>query len=124
MDWDTTTIVLMIAVGGAIGAVLRYCVGQIVDSTSFPWSTFVVNIVGSFLIALIFFSIGEIMPQIARYFLFIGVFGAFTTMSTFTLETATMFFDGRITDALLNFFLNACICVLGAFAGRSVGLLF
>ena len=48
--------IALVALGGAIGAVLRFTVGQFVDSSQFPWATFIVNITGSFLLALITFS--------------------------------------------------------------------
>lgn len=123
MDWEPITVILMVAAGGAVGAMLRYGAGQIIDSESFPWSTFAVNFIGCFLIALIFFALGHQMPDAIRYFLFIGIFGAFTTMSTFTLETVTMFTDGRVLGALANVFLNSGVCLFAAFAGRYVALL-
>ncbi|MCB5280153.1 MAG: CrcB family protein [Candidatus Cloacimonetes bacterium] len=124
MDWDTAVIIILVAAGGAIGAVLRYSVGHLVDSSTFPWSTFVVNFIGCTLIALIFFAYGHAMPELVRYFLFIGIFGAFTTMSTFTLETVTLFSDGQLSTAFLNWFMNAGVCLFGAFAGRYIALLF
>lgn len=113
----------LVAVGGAIGAVLRFGTGQIIDSSQFPWATFTVNIVGSFLLALLTFGWPGI-PTGVRLLLFTGLFGAFTTMSTFSVETVTMLADNRYADALVNFLLNPCLCVAGAFAGRFVALLF
>lgn len=123
MNWDMALMILIVAAGGAIGAVLRYLVGHFVDSSSFPYATFIVNIVGCFLISLIFFSYQQEVPENIRLFLFIGIFGAFTTMSTFTLETVTLFFDGEMVKAGLNFVLNAGVCVLGAVGGRYLALL-
>lgn len=123
MDVGMAEAVLLVAAGGAIGAVLRFGMGQAVNSNQFPWSTFAVNILGAFLVAFIFFSFSSGMPDAVRLFLFVGLFGAFTTMSTFTLETTTLLFDGRVWDAGLNFVLNAGVTVLGAIGGRYLALL-
>ncbi len=114
--------VLLVAAGGAAGAVLRFLVGHYVDSDQFPWATFAVNIIGSFLLALIAFGYPGISREM-RLLVFTGLFGAFTTMSTFTLETVTMFCDGRVGSAVLNFVANAGLCIAGAAAGRYAGLL-
>ena len=114
--------VLLVAAGGAIGTVLRFSVGQVVDSSQFPWATFTVNIIGSCLLALLMFGWNGIDPAV-KILLFTGLFGAFTTMSTFTVDTVTMFSDGRMGEAALNFILNPCLCVAGAFIGRYLALL-
>ena len=113
--------VLLVAAGGAIGATLRFLIGHYVDSSQFPWATLAVNLIGAFLLALITFWYTGI-PQELKLLLFTGLFGAFTTMSTFTLETVTLFYDGRFGSALLNFCANAGLCMLGAVAGRYAGL--
>jgi crcB protein len=113
--------IILVAVGGAIGAALRFLVGHYVDSEQFPWATFTVNLIGAFMLALITFWYTGI-PQEMKLLLFTGLFGAFTTMSTFTLETVSLFFDGRVGSAALNFCLNAGLCICGAVAGRYVGI--
>lgn len=112
----------LVAIGGAAGAVLRFGMGQAIDSSQFPWATFAVNIIGSFCLALLMFGWPDISPE-WRVLLFTGLFGAFTTMSTFTVDTVTMLYDGRTGEALLNFVLNPCVCIFGAFAGRYMALL-
>lgn len=123
MNWDTATVILFVAAGGAIGAVLRYAAGHFIDSSHFPWSTFAVNMIGCALLTLIFFSAGDRMSGTFQYFLFTGIFGAFTTMSAFTLETVNLFYDGRMSAALGNILLNGGGCLAGAFAGRYLALL-
>ena len=123
MDWGPVTIIAAVALGGAIGAVLRYAVGHTVDNTSFPWGTFLFNIIGCTLLAFMTFSLSGMMSDTMRFFIFTGIFGAFTTMSTFTVETVTLFFDGAMGKALGNVCLNAGTCLLGAFAGRYLALL-
>ena len=117
----TPTEILLVALGGAIGAVLRFSVGQFIDSSQFPWATFTVNIIGSFMMAFIMFAYTGMSLE-TRLFLFTGLIGAFTTMSTFTLDTGGLFFDGRVWQAGLNVILNAGLCVVGAAIGRYAGI--
>lgn len=83
------------------------------------------NIVGSFVIGFLFFISlqqgGSIGPD-ARAFLYVGLLGGFTTMSTFTLETVAMMGDGEWAAVAANIFLNVALCLGGTVAGRAVGL--
>ena len=119
----TPTEILLVALGGAIGAVLRFSIGQFVDSSQFPWATFTVNIIGSFMMAFIMFAYTGMSLE-TRLFLFTGLIGAFTTMSTFSLETTQMLFDGKTLQAGINIFLNAGLCILGAILGKYASVLF
>lgn len=123
MNGSALIIIAYVAAGGAIGAVLRYAAGVAIDSTQFPWSTLFVNLIGSALLAFIFFAAGGKMSDNAQFFLFTGIFGAFTTMSTFTLETVNLFYDGRILSAASNILMNGGGCIIGAFLGRFLGML-
>ena len=118
---DLSQGIVFVAVGGAVGAVLRYTIGYYVDSSQFPWATFAVNIIGSFLLAFLTFWYTGISAE-TKLFLFTGLFGAFTTMSTFSLETVSLFFDGRVGTAAMNFVCNTGLCVVGAAAGRYIAL--
>ncbi|MCO6416821.1 CrcB family protein [Siccirubricoccus sp. KC 17139] len=77
----------LVALGGAIGSVLRYVVsvqGVLRFGTHFPWGTLAVNVIGSALIG----ALGALpLPQEARLFLITGCLGGFTTFSAFSLET-------------------------------------
>ncbi|WP_019177061.1 fluoride efflux transporter CrcB [Methanomassiliicoccus luminyensis] len=118
-------LILLVATGGAIGSVLRYLVQGYLTRGDFPWGTFAVNIIGSFLISLIFFYLSQgtgLTPEF-RAFMFIGIFGGFTTMSSFSLDTVALFIEGQWLWALGNIILNGGLCVIGAFLGRAVGLL-
>lgn len=125
MDAEELKLVLLVAVGGAIGSVLRYLVQGYVTKGDFPWGTFAVNLTGSFLIALLFFywtQGQDVSPQF-RAFLFIGIFGGFTTLSSFSLETVNLMQGGQWLWAVTNITLNGGLCVIGAFIGRTAGLL-
>jgi CrcB protein len=78
------------ALGAALGSAARYQIGEQIDSTYFPWATFLVNVVGSFLIG---FLIG--LPFITnsdqrRVFLVTGVLGGFTTFSAVAVEALNL----------------------------------
>ena len=79
-------VVLAIALGGAIGASARYGTDQLISTPyAFPWSTFVVNIVGCFFIGLASQELGD-APDWVRNGVIVGMIGGFTTFSTFAFQ--------------------------------------
>ena len=99
---------LIVGIGGFIGAILRFSVHTAVPADRFPWGTLAVNIIGSFILGYIFFAYafnGQLSSE-WRAFLAIGVLGAFTTMSTFSMETITLFQDNETAKAMGNILLN------------------
>ena len=113
---------LAVAAGGAVGAVLRFSVYRTVDA-SFPWATFIVNIVGCVLASFLMFRYGIDMQSTLKSFVFVGMFGAFTTMSTFSIDTVNLLVDGSYGLAVGNIVLNSVVCVIGAVCGRYLALL-
>jgi len=120
----------MVGIGGFVGAIARFWLGGVISNrmgARFPYGTFVINISGSFLIGLIVTLLAEKTHWSAnlRYLIPIGFIGAYTTFSTFELETFQSLRDGEITVALLNVFLSVLIGFiavwLGVIAGRSLG---
>ncbi len=120
--------VLAVAIGGGIGATLRYLVsywfGIAGITSNFPWSTFVVNAVGCFAIG--FMSVvfdGPMGKNLGtwRVFAITGMTGGFTTLSTFGLETINLFERGAFGYAAINFVANIGICFVGILIGRAVG---
>jgi CrcB protein len=114
-------IIFSVAIGGAIGAILRFLLSRFIGSTFstvFPLGTFVVNISGSFLIGFFYSIFDKIIatPEI-RAFLLIGIIGAFTTFSTFVLETFNLFKDGEILQGFLNIFLSQVGGLISLFLG-------
>jgi len=120
---------IVIAAGGAAGAVMRYWVSSGVYQwlgRGFPWGTLMVNAIGSLLIGLLFVLLTERMvlgPQ-WKAFLLVGFLGAFTTFSTFSLETLNLLESGEVGRALLNMAGSVVICVglawVGVTAGRAI----
>jgi CrcB protein len=118
--------ILLAAVGGAIGSVLRYLVG--VFSTrwfgpSFPWGTLTVNVVGAFVIGLMVEMIARrfnASPEL-RVFIVTGIIGGFTTWSSFTLDTMVLFERGATTAAFAYVVGSLVVSFAAIFAGLALG---
>jgi crcB protein len=113
---------LVIAVGGSIGAILRYLTG--VYSAKFfgtwlPYGTLIVNVVGSFILSffMILFLEKLSLDPLWRLFVAVGFCGSYTTLSSITYETLSIVMDGDYLRALLNVALNFGLSFLSAFAG-------
>jgi fluoride exporter len=96
--------ILLVAAGGALGAVARYLVGQAFAQrfgTHWPWGTLFINLSGCLLISLLLgASSGRLSDSAFRYLLPIGFVGAYTTFSTYEYETLRLFELGRAGSAL------------------------
>jgi CrcB protein len=94
-----------IALGGALGAPARYGIAQLVHvaKDSFPWATFLTNITGSFVLGLILVLVLERFPptRYLRPFVATGFLGAYTTYSTFAVETDLLIKDGHAALGLV-----------------------
>lgn len=107
-----------VALGGAIGSVLRYLVGliNINDSVIFPYKTLIINIVGSLVIGITVALAGKYSNADANIILFlkVGICGGFTTFSTFSLETAQLIKNGSLGVAVLYVALSILLGVTAA----------
>ena len=117
---------LLVCLGGAIGSGARYA--TVVWATrhlglAFPYGTFIVNVAGSFLIAL---TVQLAAPSEMRFFLISGVLGGFTTYSSFNEETLLLIRTGAWGTAVLNLVLTVVACLaagaLGVLAARVFSL--
>ena len=117
------TNILLVAAGGALGAVARYGLGSLLtplsDRPALPWGTLAVNLVGCFLIGAAFgVAEGREAPsELVRVFFMVGILGGFTTFSAFGLETATLLRSGAHGLASANIVLQ----VLGGLAAVWAG---
>jgi CrcB protein len=117
---------LLVALGGALGAVARFAVGEGLArrlGTSWPYGTFFINLSGCFLIALFLGAAAERNLNPAWWYLFpTGFVGAYTTFSTYEYETMRLFQRGQATGALayvaLSNVLGFGAVLLGAWMGR------
>lgn len=99
-----------IALGGALGASLRYALGLVV---AFPYGTLSVNILGSFLMGLAYIA----FAQTGSLFLMAGVLGGFTTFSSFSLDVLKLIEMGRIAPALGYVVVSVGLSLLAVFLG-------
>lgn len=121
--------VLAIAAGGALGALLRFWMSNGIYALlgrSFPYGTLAVNVLGSLLMGFLYVLLMDKLalgPQ-WRAALLIGLLGAFTTFSTFSMETLNLVEAGEVFKALLNVLLSVSLCLaatwFGVLAGRSI----
>ena len=119
----------LVALGGALGSVARYAVGALAAQflgPAFPWGTLLVNLTGSFLIALVMHLAltGTVISLELRIFLTTGIMGGFTTYSSFNYETLALLNQRAYWLAGLNLAATVLGClvagVLGLAAGRAV----
>lgn len=118
-------LLIYVGIGGFIGAILRHQSTLWINGLfagNFPWGTVTVNIIGSFFLGLAaaVFQTGIVSPGM-RLFLTSGLLGAFTTFSTFSLESLVLLQNGHAGKALLNIFISVGIGLLMAYAGYSAG---
>jgi protein CrcB len=121
-------VLAVIAVGGMLGAAARYGVAQWLPSRPgrFPWATLWTNLSGSFLLGLVLVLLLERFPptRLIRPFLATGILGAFTTMSTYEVETALLIKDGHpatgITYGVGSVVAGLVLAYLGILAGRRI----
>ena len=112
---------LYVAVGGAAGAVARYGMALLVRSctdTQWPLATFAVNALGAIGIGILAVLLERQMVHTEmRALAMVGFFGAFTTLSTVSLELLQMFERGQLALGLLYGLASLLICVVGAASG-------
>ena len=112
----------LVAFGGAIGAALRYSVSIYLSGDGFPWATLSVNMIGSLLLGIVAVALTQgLISQDAALILGTGVLGAFTTMSTFSVETLNMFQNQQISSAIIYVSITMIICPILAFLGWKIG---
>lgn len=113
---------LLIAAGGALGALARYWLSALVDARlggRFPWGTLVVNLTGAGLIGLLaglWMVAGGAHGPVWAFFV-IGVLGSYTTVSSFSLQTLELFQAGRIAAAGGLAMLSLAGCLMLAAGG-------
>lgn len=118
--------VLLVGLGGFVGAIARYAIdGWIsrVTGAAFPWGTLAINVSGSLLIGMLFAASVEraTLPAEIRAPVMIGFIGAYTTFSTFMLESWRLFEDGSVGLGLLNLGGSVAIGLAAVGLGLAIG---
>ena len=113
---------LFVALGGALGAVLRYQISSGIYhwfGRGFPYGTLVVNVLGSLAIGVLSILLVEKfnVSQEVKLGLVAGVLGALTTFSTFSWDTLHLLEQGMVQKAFINVLLNVTVCIAAAWLG-------
>lgn len=120
--------ILLIAIGGALGSVLRYLSFEIVANFSraqglpqhFPWGTLFVNVVGSMIAGVLYYfaikNFDNFDPRL-KNFLFAGFLGGFTTFSAFSLDFFRLATAGQYSQALVYAISSVVLSILALFFG-------
>ncbi len=122
-------IYLWVGLGSALGGIARYAVSGLVAGwfgETFPYGTLTVNVLGSFgigLFAALTAPDGRLLvdPSI-RQFTMVGLFGGFTTFSSFSLQTLALVQDGEWPAAAANVVASVVACLIGVWLGTVAGL--
>lgn len=119
--------ILYIGFGGFIGAVSRYLVSRYINNLlpSFPFGTLTVNLIGSFILGFIIYSVSlgrNISPEM-RDFITIGMLGGFTTMSAFAYESFRLMELNQMMLFALNLALNVILCIAAVYAGKELAVM-
>ncbi len=118
---DSILFLISIAGGGALGALLRYSISGLdyrIIGPILPWGTLVVNMIGSFFMGGVWNLSNQFaIPEPIRLFITVGMLGAFTTFSTYALETVNLFRDGDIIFGFYNILLSNLVGIIALFSG-------
>ncbi|MBN9112671.1 MAG: fluoride efflux transporter CrcB [Pseudonocardia sp.] len=118
---------LAVALGGAIGAVARWAVGLALPTPtgSFPLATFLINVVGCFLIAVVVVAVTELTQAhpLVRPFLATGILGGFTTFSTYSVDAQHLVAAGRMGTAFAYLGATLVAAVIAAWLGLAAARL-
>ncbi len=111
-----------VAVGGAAGAMMRHAAtlgAARMLPGGFPWGTLLVNVTGSLLMGAVYVLLIErgLLPPVWRSFLAVGLLGAFTTFSAFSLDALALFEAGAPVRAAVYVVASVVVCILAAMAG-------
>jgi len=118
-------VVLVVGLGGAVGAILRWWVGVLMSHLLAPvfLGTLVVNLVGSFLVGVLLIWFQGKLPinDVLRTGIVVGFLGGFTTYSAFSMETVNMMMAGFYGRASAYVVVTVAVCLMGTWAGVMLG---
>ena len=113
---------ILVGLGGGFGAILRWSISLLLNSEEYPLGTLTVNLVGSFLLGLLTLALAqELVSETTAIALGVGVLGAFTTMSTYSMETVKMLQNGSSSTGLIYLLITMVFCPAFAYFGWYAG---
>ncbi len=110
---------LLVGLGGGMGSMLRYGTALLINTKNFPWATLAVNIIGSFIIGVVFALTlkVDILSDSWKLFLATGICGGFTTFSAFSLENMGLMQSGKYGLAITYIGLSVILGIIATFLG-------
>lgn len=116
---------LLVGIGGILGAIVRFLLGKwITNKTSvvFPFGTWIINITGSFLLGILaVFHLNHAIPDWLWFFFGIGFLGAYTTFSTFGVETMQLLQKKDLQNAVIYVTTSVILGIIFAWIGGLIG---
>lgn len=114
--------ILAVILGGAIGSLLRFLLSRFINELlpkNFPWGIWAVNITGCLVMGIVaaLFMHKYVHSTFLRTFVMVGILGGFTTFSSFSLDSLTLFNQGQVITAYLYILSSVILCLLAVFAG-------
>lgn len=123
--WQRPDVLLAVAAGGCLGAPARYGMALLVPTPphGFPWSTFIINVSGALLLGMVVVLLLERFPptRYARAFFGTGFLGAYTTFSTYMVETVLLARDGYVARATAYVLSSLVVGLFAAWLGMVIG---
>ena len=125
---STFATLFYLAMGGAAGAILRFALVSVVNTTigkSFPWATFSVNVIGSFVAGCLVVVIIEkqSLSELWRLTLIVGLLGSFTTFSAFAVDSVQLMQEREWWRLLGYIGSSVLCCIFGCWAGMALARL-
>ncbi|HTO39210.1 MAG TPA: fluoride efflux transporter CrcB [Brumimicrobium sp.] len=117
---------LLVGLGGGVGSMFRYSISVLFNkfsTTLFPWPTFIVNVLGSFLMGLLisYFGRSLVVSPNLKLLLVAGFCGGFTTFSTFSIEGLNLLNSGNTTIALTYILGSVFFGLIAVWLGVTIG---
>ena len=112
-------IFIFVASGGALGSITRYLFGVLFQTTKngFPLSTFLVNVLGSFVIGILFYYLKDSNNENLKAFLTVGFLGGFTTFSAFSVDIMNLIYDKDYFTSILYILGTVSLSIISVFFG-------
>ncbi len=112
--------IILVALGGVVGSLSRYFISKMFSHLiifNIPIVIILINIIGSFLMGIVFQYSQENANENIKHFVSLGVLGSFTTFSTFSLEAYNLFTQDKLTEAIIYILASVVLSLLALYLG-------